>query len=226
MPVSRVLVVSTREAERSHGPWQFGLALVGSIVRVPQAFPVPRLFGESLQLLHRAVASSCWLVLVEEAKNLIGSDSDPVVTDQLGIAEGEIRLLEKLDEIRMRKAALAAENPEKVWNASDIRRAYQDAFSQAGYDFVVSDRKNAISMISDKLSASPIKDELITALDDWGWGIKEDYADVMWETTACVTGKKWRSELRFASLSASEALWLSSEVPIEQLSRGQSQSPG
>jgi hypothetical protein len=31
-----------------------------------------------------------------------------------------------------------------------------------------------------------------------------------------VTGWKWRSNLRFTSLSAPEALWLSREVPIEE----------
>src|SRR5262249_9542192 len=127
-----------------------------------------------------------------------------------------IRLLAQLDEIRMRKAALAAEHPEKVWSAGDIRKAYQEAFRRAGYDFSGSDRERVISTVSDKLAASPIKGELITALDDWAWANKEEYADVLWETTARVTGREWRKGLRFTSLSAPESLWLSREVPVDQ----------
>jgi tRNA A-37 threonylcarbamoyl transferase component Bud32 len=156
------------------------------------------------------------LGLLAETRTLLGPDSDHTATDQLALAERDIRLLARLDEIRMRKAALAAEHPEKVWNAGDIRKAYQEVFHQAGYDFSGSDPERVISTASEKLSSSPIKDELIVALDDWAWGIKEDYADLVWETTARVTGGKWRKELRFTSLSAPEALKLSREVPIEQ----------
>jgi tRNA A-37 threonylcarbamoyl transferase component Bud32 len=156
------------------------------------------------------------LSLLSEAKTLLSPDSEHAATDQLALEESYIRLLAQLDEVRMRKAALAAEHPEKVWNAGDISKAYQEAFRQAGYDFSGSNREQVIATTSAKLSASPIKDELIVALDDWAWAINEDSADVMWETTARVTGRKWRKELRFTSLSAPEALRLSREVPIEQ----------
>ena len=156
------------------------------------------------------------LTLLAEAKTLLGPDSDDAVREQLALAESEIRLLARLDEIRMRKASLASEHPEKVWNASDIRKDYHEAFREAGYDFSGSDRERIISTVSHKLGASPIKDELLVALDDWAWAIKADSADVIWQTTARVTGMKWRNELRITSLSAPEALSLSREVPIEQ----------
>jgi hypothetical protein len=147
----------------------------------------------------------------------VGPDADPGVIHQLALEERNVLLLAQLDEIRMRKAALAAIQPDKVWNAGDIRRAYQDAFRKAGYDFRGNGKEQAISAAARKLSASPIRDNLIVALDDWAWALKDESADVIWETTACVTGKKWRKELRLVSLSAPAALWLSREVPMDQL---------
>ncbi len=152
--------------------------------------------------------------LISEVRTLHDPDSDPAVGEELAREDSNIRLLEKLDVIRMRKAALAAENPDKVWNAGEIRQAYQKAFLQAGYAFSGSDREEVIITASNKLEASSIKDELVAALDDWAWGVKEDDADVIWETTARVTGREWRKELRITSLSAPEALWLIREVPI------------
>jgi serine/threonine-protein kinase len=157
------------------------------------------------------------LALLAEAKQLLGPDADASVTDRLAGEESDIRLLAQLDGIRMRKAALAASQPEKVWNAVDIRVAYQQAFGQAGYEFSGADRERCISTAVGKLSVSPIRYELIAALDDWVWGIKGDFADAIWETTARVTGQSWRRELRFTSVSAPAALRLSREVPTEQL---------
>jgi hypothetical protein len=174
-----------------------------------------RVIAQLPDLRRRALWTQS-LALLAETKVLLGPDADAEVSEHLALAESDIRLLARLDEVRMRKAALAAEQPEKVWNAGEIRQAYQAAFRQAGYDFSGSDRERVVSAATSKLSASPIKDELISALDDWAWAIKEESADVIWDTTARVTGREWRKELRVTSLSAPEALWLSREVPIEQ----------
>jgi hypothetical protein len=168
------------------------------------------------QLIRRALWKQA-LELLEGAQNVLGPDSDPEVTDQLGLAARNIRFLEKLDKIRLGKAALAAEHPEKVWNARDIHNAYQEAFREAGYDFSGSDRESVISIVSTKLAASDFKRELIAALDDWAWGMNTEDADVIWETTARVTGRKWRKDLRITSLSAPEALRVSGEFPLDEL---------
>ena len=63
-------------------------------------------------------------------------DADRAVIDELAREEGNVRLLQELDGIRMRKAALAAENPDKVWNANDIREAYQKVIPRCWVRFL------------------------------------------------------------------------------------------
>jgi tetratricopeptide (TPR) repeat protein len=156
------------------------------------------------------------LGLLSQTKALVDAAA-PLENDQLELAECDIRLLAELDGIRMRKAMLAASNPEDVWNGDGISNAYKDAFRNAGYFFSRHDSEGAISATVKKLTESPIKDDLIVALDDWAWSMKGDDAEAIWQTTTDVTGRKWRTQLQPATLSAHQALMLSGEVPMAEM---------
>jgi serine/threonine-protein kinase len=178
---------------------------------------VDRVTADLPNLRRRALWSEA-LSRLAQTRALLELDIESQAADQLALRENEIRLLARLDDIRMRKAALAAAEPERVWNAVDIRKAYENAFHDGGFDFSGANRDQVVEAATRKLAASPIKDELLVFLDDWAWLVKDEYADAIWETTARATGQEWRRDLRFTSVSAPDALRLSREVPIKHFS--------
>jgi hypothetical protein len=155
--------------------------------------------------------------LLAQAGAVVEPDHDPGVGDELAAWEGHIRLLEVLDGIRMRKAALAAESPDGVWHAAGIRSDYQAAFREAGYDPSGLRTPGEVADLVRRLSASPIRDELVAALDDWAWGARGDDVDAVWAVTARATGDNWRASLRVTSVSAPEALRLTRDVPVDRM---------
>ncbi len=156
--------------------------------------------------------------LLTETKNLLEPDTAREVFLELSEAEADIQLLERLDEIRMRKADFAAKFPERIWKLPSLRTDYAMAFQSRGYDFRRLPNPDGIEALSRRLNSSPIHAELLGALDDWAWDSQNSTAEVIWELTANVTSQAWRRDLKFATVSATECMRISREVPIQQIS--------
>jgi hypothetical protein len=158
------------------------------------------------------------LGLLAQSRYNLDEVRDPATGAELTAAESDIRLLASLDDIRMRKASLAADHPENVWRTPVIQDEYREAFKRSGLDFYSGEPQERIIVeAARKLQSWAIKDELLGYLDDWAWLIRSDESDLIWETTARVTGDRWRTSLRLASVSAPESLRLSRQIPISRL---------
>jgi hypothetical protein len=68
---------------------------------------------------------------------------------------------------------------------------YAEAFDDFGFDVP----NGQISELSRRLKDSPVKDELIAALDDWALDEEPAQRQRLDQITAAVTGEGWREEL-------------------------------
>lgn len=169
----------------------------------------------ALSQLHILKKKGLWdsaITILEETSNLLGQETNQAILDELNSAKKDIRLLARLDNIRMRKARKAVEKPEKFWIDLDIRQEYGNALEDFGIDFA----KQPTDEIVEMITSSRIKYELIQAIDDWVWGNEDATADKVWSVTAQVTKQEWRRDMRMASISAPAAMWACQNVDSKQ----------
>jgi serine/threonine protein kinase/tetratricopeptide (TPR) repeat protein len=105
--------------------------------------------------------------MIRRLATLTGSElADPVLVPraqallvELKQLEADRRLLDQLEEIRLQKTALKDEH----FDVARADRLYQDGFRTYGLDLAALDADQAAR----RIKASPIRDQLLAALDDW-----------------------------------------------------------
>ncbi|HVS34793.1 MAG TPA: tetratricopeptide repeat protein [Gemmataceae bacterium] len=101
---------------------------------------------------------------LERAAGRLGNDGPADLASRLQQGRRELKTVVDLDEVRMRSLAIQTSKTGKADDSSTTAEAYADKF-RADYDFVLeSDR---LSAEAERIAASPIKQQLTTALDAW-----------------------------------------------------------
>jgi serine/threonine protein kinase/tetratricopeptide (TPR) repeat protein len=123
--------------------------------------------------------------------------------------QADLEMVVRLEEIRLERAALKGDNFD--WAGAD--RDYQDAFRGYGLELGALGPDEAARLIGD----SAIKDNLVAALDDWGW-VKRAARLLGWEGLLAVVRRAdpdpWRDRLR-------DAFQRVDRKALEDLARGQ-----
>jgi tetratricopeptide (TPR) repeat protein/tRNA A-37 threonylcarbamoyl transferase component Bud32 len=98
--------------------------------------------------------------LAQAAGRLAGGGADDL-KQRLRQARDNLRLVNRLDEIRLETATLVEGKP----NKRGTRLAYAAAFKEHGLDVLAGDEAEW----GRRLAASPVKEQLVAALDYWAW---------------------------------------------------------
>ncbi len=148
---------------------------------------VDRGIAQAVELRNRMLWAQADAALAQ-ATAAAGSDPDPEWTVKLDAAKSELDLLRKLDAARLNRV---------FWQGKKGMKATTDAeyaalFKRHGYDVFTPTPEEA----AERINASPIRDELLTALDDWTFGAAEKgTADRVLAVAKGVAGKSWRDVL-------------------------------
>jgi tetratricopeptide (TPR) repeat protein len=134
--------------------------------------------------------------LLAQAEQQLGPEGDGGLRQQLSDARTNLRFLEKLDRIRQEKVTIVERIVDGVLK-KDIDRSganpkYAEAFREFGLDLL----KGDVAERAERLKESPVKEELIAAVDDWALDEKNPHRKKrLDEIAALATGEDWRQEL-------------------------------
>ena len=150
------------------------------------------------------------LARLDEADRLIGPTDEFGLRARVTEARTNTVVLRRLDRIRLdRERGLTGSV-----NRLRVRRDYPLAFAESG--FAVPDHESAAS----RMRASPIRDYLIGALDDWASAESGDVRAKIIAVADAVAGQTWRSRLVAAAAGGTNlAEWLA-QVPEAERSPG------
>jgi tetratricopeptide (TPR) repeat protein len=99
-------------------------------------------------------------VTLDQADAIIPPDTSPQIRDRLAAARKDLTFVRQLDEIRTSRV-----RSDFYAGQAGIQLSYPAAFRDIGIDPTGPDS----AAIGDRVAASPIKQHLVIALDDWSW---------------------------------------------------------
>src|SRR5262249_17917109 len=115
-----------------------------------------------------------------QAQELLGGAGNPSLREQLNLALNQLTFAEELDRIRQAKS-LTVEG--KLYIAA-ARQAYAAAFKKRDRDVTKDDEAAIVQWVAQ----SPLRDELLAALDDWlGLEPKAELRNRLAQLTAKIT---------------------------------------
>jgi Flp pilus assembly protein TadD/serine/threonine protein kinase len=131
---------------------------------------------------------------LKRAKGLLAGDQGSKELEE-GVRrwEADLEMAARLDEIRLKRGTTRAGGFDRV----GADRAYRRAFQTCGLDVEALDPDQAVR----RIRASPIRDRLVAALDDWlVWksGAKLPGQDWLVAVARRADGDRWRNRLRVA----------------------------
>jgi tetratricopeptide (TPR) repeat protein/tRNA A-37 threonylcarbamoyl transferase component Bud32 len=112
------------------------------------------------KLLRQGRLSEAEATLAQAAGRLASGGPDDL-QQRLRQAEDNLRLVQRLDEIRLEAATLV----KGKWNPQNAGPAYAAAFKEHGLDVLAGDEAEW----GRRLAASPVKEQLVAGLEDWAW---------------------------------------------------------
>jgi serine/threonine-protein kinase len=125
---------------------------------------------EVKRLAQQGRWEECRAVLAQ-AESRLGEEVAAELHDQIQEARDNLDMVARLDEARMVQASASSGKGDTVVNA----RAYAKAFAQYHLDLFAGPVEEVVA----RLRASPIRAQLVAALDDWAWQEKD-------------LGRRWR----------------------------------
>ncbi|MBX3400979.1 MAG: tetratricopeptide repeat protein [Gemmataceae bacterium] len=173
-------IVREQRYERQRQAERATLAIRSTLDRLPDYF-----------------ARSLWtdaLGALDDGERVLGADADPALRDRIAHARAEATFLKELEEIRLLKATFKDFN----FVEDDARKRYESAFAATTafgsppFDLFGAGRAETAA----RLRASPIRDHVIAALDDWAFMQGDPVkSKALFQITADVTGQDWRRDL-------------------------------
>ncbi len=150
-----------------------GLLLVGGRIgwlmhqrRVERDREVTAHLGRAGELLYQERWKEARKAL-EQAHERLGASAPEGLRQRLEQARRDLDLSFELDAIRLRKATLVEG---KIFNVEETDREYEQTFRQAGLGVPLGEDAGAVAA---RVSAAPIKEQLVAALDDWAASTKD-----------------------------------------------------
>ena len=122
-----------------------------------------------------------------EAEQLLGPDDDPALAAAVAAARRDTAFVRRQDQIRLEKLQVIGRGID--WDAAVPK--YVAAFAEYGLDVRAGDP----AALVDAIRASPVRDYLIAALDDWALTGGRADGERIFALTAEVTGHEWRREV-------------------------------
>jgi tetratricopeptide (TPR) repeat protein/tRNA A-37 threonylcarbamoyl transferase component Bud32 len=165
-----------------------------------------RLQGEAKWAEARAV--------LDQVENRLGDDAPEDLRGRLKAGRADLEFVARLDELRERRASRVASDdflPPRI-SADGIRQAFADR----GLD--VNDDPDGLP---DAIQASPIKSELVAALDEWVW-FTSDFGEKvrLLAVVRQADGHPWRDRFRdqFMHPDGRAVRELAAQAPVSELS--------
>jgi serine/threonine protein kinase len=171
--------IALDRAERSAA---LGREIEAALGEVALAYSHDRLAAATASQKH---AASLWA----------SGSSDPQLKQRIDEWRADLRLAQRLDEIRLEQAAVKDNHFDR--GAGDP--AYSEAFQQYGLDF----DRDSPQALAERIRSAPIRDRLIPALDEWlDCRLVMDVpgADKLVAIAALADADPWRNRLRQATL--------------------------
>jgi serine/threonine-protein kinase len=148
--------------------------------------------------------------LLKQQLELLGAEADVPLRHEVQAALGHVAVAETLDRIRSNKMLVI---DGKV-NYASAPPAFAAAFLDLGLDFKAGEESALVA----RLAASPLRQELLAALDDWL--IEEPDAQLrsrLCQVTAKLTGQAWRAELAGILGDKTKLQAVLTQVPADEM---------
>jgi len=149
--------------------------------------------------------------LLADAEQSLGSDAEPELRSKLADVRADLNLLKRLDDIRFSRWQYLEKDSGK-FDPAPANAAYAQAFKEAGFDIMNGDLKPVV----DRLKASPIKAQLVSALDDWMVNEMSSLRVYLWSIAAAVGEEPWRARIATHWGSPERLRKLIADTPPEQ----------
>jgi tetratricopeptide (TPR) repeat protein/tRNA A-37 threonylcarbamoyl transferase component Bud32 len=183
-------LMERQHAEREQ---EAGRRAVAQARRMEQArLGVQAALEQATQLRQRFLFKEAEKAL-NDAEKLLEDDSADELRE-IRAARDDLRLVERLDRIRQDKMILI----EGKLNETAASPAYAQAFREAGLDVL----RGELKELAERIARSPIREELVAALDDWGF-IKFDQPE----------GKRL---LQLTTLVHPEQIWREAGIKLDE----------
>jgi serine/threonine protein kinase/Tfp pilus assembly protein PilF len=173
------------------------LALAAERARQQQAHRVAAetALGQARELQKRALWKQADALLTQ-AEGQLGPEGDADMLRQLAVARSNLRSLARFDRIRQEKVAVVGVvvdgAVQKVVDQSRMGPQYAEAFQELGLGLLTGEVKE----LAQRLKGSPVREELIAAVDDWALDEQQPERRARLDQIAdAATGEAWRQEL-------------------------------
>jgi tetratricopeptide (TPR) repeat protein len=144
---------------------------------------------EQLPELHRRALWKQAETLLDQADQQLGPDGDGPLRERLAQARRDTAFIKRLDEVRLETSVMV----EGKLNTAGASAKYLDAFLKHELDIL----QGELADLAKRLNASPVRDYLLAALDDWAMLEGADLKRIL-AVTAEATGLEWRRRLPHA----------------------------
>jgi serine/threonine-protein kinase len=114
---------------------------------------------EQAEVLQRQARWAEAEVKLAQALSRLGEEGGDDLRQRVEQAQANLRLVKKLDDIRLEKATLV----EGKWAPPKAAPAYEAAFREHGLDVLAGEE----AALARRIGASPVKEQLVAALEDW-----------------------------------------------------------
>src|SRR5262249_53404404 len=129
--------------------------------QIPEGVPAALRLASGLRKAYQFTDAG---EVLDQAEKLAGGGLTPDLVPIVKQAKDDLAFARELDEIRMRKALwIADQDGGGRFDTRSAPPAYKKAFLDRGFDLVNGDPAE----VAKQIAASPLKPELIDALDDW-----------------------------------------------------------
>ena len=135
---------------------------------------------------------------LDNAHRSLGEDGNDALRQKLTAAQKEVRFLAELDRIRLDRSTIVGVR----FSHQEAYPRYVACFQKNGFDFISGGEDQLVEQLRD----SPLRAELVTAIDDWNSIVKDPIlSSRFWRITSQATGEEWR-ETTTEALKNREAL--------------------